>query len=158
MICVKIIYFHMISGMRFHLRASSPIKKEEWVISICHIFKLHFAGPSLQMGTFALIRRRVRWNYIGEIVTKTLSFFLKSSLFTRRFTGDRCQIFVASLISLNFFVNILEAYFNNIDPDSALQHVFDKIDMSFSIIFSVELSINMFSTLITEFLVDGWNW
>ena len=106
------------------------------MISIGHICRLHFAKLAPSLSTFGLIRRQVRWIY----------------------TGDRCQIFVASLISLNFVVNIVEACYSDIDPDSALQHAFDRLDAFFSIVFSIELSVNVFSTLIAEFISDGWNW
>ncbi len=65
---------------------------------------------------------------------------------------------MASLISLNFVLNIIEAYYNNIDPASTLQLFFDKLDTSFSVIFTIELCVNMFSTLFAEFFSDGWNW
>lgn len=83
------------------------------------------------------------------------------------YNGDPCQIAVAVLIMGNFLVNIFEASFNA-KPDDELPPgsrsngdliaMFAIIDTIFTIIFTLELSTNMFATLFWDFFMDAWNW
>ncbi len=83
--------------------------------------------------TGQVFRSKVRWHYVA----------------------DRTQIVVASLIIANFVVNICEAQIHE-TPET--RRAFDAIDLLFTVLFTCELAINLFATLVVEFLYDAWNW
>ena len=75
----------------------------------------------------------------------------------RIYVQDASQVLVASLISLNFIVNIFESQLQPKDGSPEAQ-VFQMLDIGFSFVFFFELLINMFATMTQEFISDGWNW
>lgn len=122
-------------GRHFVLRSESIDAKERWVETVSRVLELYHDTEIVQASAFTKVRRKVRWFYVG----------------------DRCQIFVACLIMGNFLTNIFEAQFAA-EPGSSTASIFDNIDIAFTIIFTIELCINMFATLVREFIIDGWNW
>lgn len=123
------------SGRQFLFSCSSQMERERWSESVARILQMHLHRPIPPMSTLSKIRRKVRWAYIG----------------------DRCQVLLACLIMINFVINICEAHFNGKKTD-VLIAVFEKFNLAFTIIFTVELVVNMFATLFLEFVSDAWNW
>jgi hypothetical protein len=84
-------------------------------------------------GSGQRFRSKVRWYYVA----------------------DMTQILVAALIVANFVANICEAQINE---TPGTRRVFDTIDLFFTSLFACELAINLFATLVVEFVFDAWNW
>jgi len=63
------------------------------------------------------------------------------------------QMTVATLICLNFLMNIVEA-----QSGEALISLLDVLDVCFTAIFAAELAINLFATLVKDFFADPWNY
>ena len=71
------------------------------------------------------------------------------------YEGDKCQILVAIIISINFLCNVIE---KEIDPQGVLQpHVWRKFEITFNVIFLFELIVNMYARWWKPFWYDGWN-
>ena len=121
------------SGRQFLLSCESHQDVEKWVESVARVLKTQNKLPPAKMSVFSRIRRRVRWIYIG----------------------DRFQVMLACLIMLNFLVNICEAQFKSNTP--GVTAVFETFNLVFTVIFTVEIVINLFSTLVWEFISDAWN-
>lgn len=75
----------------------------------------------------------------------------------RIYVQDTVQIVVAGLISFNFLINIFESQLQP-GPGTQLEEIFTMLDWVFSFTFFFELMVNMFATMTTEFISDGWNW
>ena len=73
------------------------------------------------------------------------------------YQGDPFQVTVALCIFFNFISQAAEAQIQP-QPGSKAERVFSIIEVVFLIIFCTELAINMFSTLVWQFLSSGWNW
>lgn len=69
--------------------------------------------------------------------------------------SDTTQISVAALIMANFLVNIFEA---QVHETPVTLRLFDAVDLVFTSVFTFELAINLFATLVYEFVNDPWNW
>lgn len=122
-------------GRIFVFRAESRERAEVWQETLSRVLSCYANVPVAKCDALTMVRRKVHWFYMG----------------------DRCQVFVASLILSNFILNIFEAHFTP-EEGSSMQNVFDKIDMGFTVVFTGELFINMFATLVLEFVRDSWNW
>lgn len=123
-------------GRQYHFRTPSILEREQWLVSVGRIMQRYRDRPVVPVSDLERIRGRVHWFYVG----------------------DRCQILVAALIMLNFALNIVQAAFAGMGPASPLSGVFDEVDLTFTIIFSIELSVNMFATMVRGFVCDVWNW
>jgi len=124
-------------GRQFIFMASSVGEMEVWVASIVRVFKYNMARDTSyqKISTFAACRRYVRWLYLG----------------------DRVQLLVAALIVLNFFLNICDTQLQA--EEGTLEYkMLEVADIAFGYIFAFELVVNMFATLVTEFVKDPWNW
>lgn len=73
------------------------------------------------------------------------------------YMGQRAQLLVAFLISLNFLLQIFDNQ-NNDPKHEPGSGAFELLDIVFTCIFVVELSVNLFATLVWEFLADPWNY
>ena len=62
---------------------------------------------------------------------------------------------IALLIIGNFVLNVIQA---QVDATEEYERLFDLADVIFASIFLVELLINMFGTMVNEFVSDWWNW
>lgn len=71
------------------------------------------------------------------------------------YVSDSTQVSVAALILANFLVNICES---QVHETTATLRAFDAIDLVFTSVFTIELFINMFATMVYEFMGDPWNW
>lgn len=72
------------------------------------------------------------------------------------------QLLVAALICANFASNAFEAEMNGRLVDehgnpSATQISLNNADLFFTVVFTIELAINMYAHLLWEFLGDGWS-
>jgi len=71
------------------------------------------------------------------------------------YEGDRCQILVAVVISINFLCNVVE---KEIDPQGVLQpEVWRNFEITFNTVFLIELIVNMYARWWKAFWFDGWN-
>ena len=122
-------------GRIFVFRAESRERAEVWQETISRVIACYANVPVEPCSTLSMLRRKVKWFYMG----------------------DRCQVTVAVLILSNFILNIFEAHFTP-EEGSSMQALFAQIDMGFTIIFTIELLTNMFATLVYEFVRDSWNW
>ena len=124
-------------GRQFIFQASSLGEMEVWVASIVRVLKYNMARDTSyqQMSQFAQVRRYVRWLYLG----------------------DRVQLVVAGLIVLNFFLNICDTQLQAVEGTVEYQ-VLEFADIIFGYVFTFELAVNLFGTLVHEFVKDPWNW
>ncbi len=60
---------------------------------------------------------------------------------------------VATLICTNFVLNMMQAQFSG-----AVDEMLEVVDLVFTAIFTVELLVNLFATLVQEFFGDPWNY
>ena len=124
-------------GRQFIFMAKSLGEMEVWVASIVRVFKYNLGRDTSyqKISLFNQCRRWMRWIYLG----------------------DRVQLVVATLIVLNFFLNICETQLQPLDG-TLEDKILDTADTIFGYIFTIELIVNMFATLFTEFVRDPWNW
>ena len=61
---------------------------------------------------------------------------------------------IAFLIMGNFIANVAETAL----MDEKHARIFNFIDFMFTIVWTLELMVNMFATLVVEFVQDSWNW
>ncbi len=133
-ICTSRVGMHR--GRHFHFRTPAILEREQWLVSIGRVLQRYNTRPVVPVSELQRLRSLVRWFYVG----------------------DRCQIMIASLIMLNFTLNIVQACFANAPSDSPLNAVFAQLDLAFTIIFTTELVVNLFATLVRGFICDIWNW
>jgi len=94
---------------------------------------------------------------------ESLSMFARSRLLARElFNSTAFQICTAFLIIVNFGVNAVEAEmtFNLIDDagnPSNLKEALDRVDFAMTVIFTMEIALNMYGSLVWEFISDGWS-
>lgn len=118
-------------------RASTQVDRDLWVAAITQVllmrrdYELHQEPVSNLQRT----RRIVRWYYMHQ----------------------KSQLLVAFLITFNFMANVVD-HQNNSPSHEPGSGAFEKLDLAFTCIFVIELSVNLFSTLVWEFLSDGWNY
>ena len=117
-------------GVPLIFRASCPEEKEQWVETLRRIIKFESASHLAPLSTFSTIRHRVRAVYIGP----------------------NTQVTVAILICTNFLANIIEAQSNSLGP------ALEAVDLVFTALFTLELFVNLFAMLFTEFFSDPWNY
>ena len=119
-------------GVPIIFRASCPDEKEQWVETLRRIIKFESAHYLAPLSSFAKVRRQV----------------------FRVYTGPTCQIAVATLICINFLMNIIEAQ----SSSPVIANILEVTDLVFTGIFSLELLVNLFATLVGPFLADPWNY
>jgi hypothetical protein len=78
------------------------------------------------------------------------------------FESMQFQFFIALCITANFATNAWEAELNGTLVDengkeSLAQGYLNNIDMFFTVVFTVELGINMYAHLFWKFVTDGWS-
>ena len=117
-------------GVPLIFPASCPEEKEQWVETLRRIIKFESASHLAPVSTFSTIRHRVRAVYIGP----------------------NTQVTVAILICTNFLANIIEAQSNSLGP------ALEAVDLVFTALFTLELFVNLFAMLFTEFFSDPWNY
>lgn len=76
---------------------------------------------------------------------------------SRWYLAPRMQIMIAFLIMLNFCVNVAESEHNE-SMTKGLQDGYDFSEWVFTILFTVELCINMYGHWFAEFWASWWNW
>ena len=123
-------------GRHFVFMASSIGEMEVWVASIVRVLRYNMGRDTSyqKMSRLDEARRYIRWMYLG----------------------DRCQLFVAVLIVLNFILNILDTQLLA-EEGSAEENFLILADTVFSYTFAVELLMNLFATWMAEFVKDPWN-
>jgi len=121
-------------GRKFVFRVEDRETREKWKETISRELEKRRERPVLKTTTFFNIRKRVRSTYVG----------------------DHVQIGVAALIGGNFMLNICQAQVG--DENEHANTIFESVDLGFTIIFTIELLVNMFATLLWEFVGDAWNW
>ncbi len=119
-------------GMPIIFRASCEDEKDQWVETLRRIIKFESASHLAPLSAFGKLRRQV----------------------FRLYTAPPCQIGVAGLICINFLMNIIEAQ----TSDPVVTDLLEASDLLFTAIFCIELFINMFATLVWNFLSDPWNY
>ena len=88
--------------------------------------------------------------------------YVRSKLKVRQiFDSMPFQIMTAGLITANFIFNIIEAQLLT-GPEAEhegtpMRKLFDNIDLAFTIIFTVELSINMYGNWARPFFTNSWS-
>lgn len=73
------------------------------------------------------------------------------------YTGTEVQVFVACLIFVNFIVNAVEAQIMD-KEDEVVQLTFQIFEYFFTVVFTLELVLNMYAFWFFEFFQSGWNW
>ena len=95
-----------------------------------------------------LVHRREQTSLLGRIQMRM----------KRVYDGDLIQFVVVGIIIANFMANVVEYELMSTEPDTVQR--FNDLDLSFTIIFTVELVANMIAhadMLPLPFLGDGWN-
>ena len=123
------------AGVEFRFKADTHEAMERWSETLCRLVTAHVArgGQLRKSDAFQRVRHSVHWYY----------------------AKDRSQMFVAALILSNFLVNIFEA---QLAPTPETYRVFRLMDISFTALFTAELAVNLFATLVHQFASDPWNW
>ncbi|EKX51123.1 hypothetical protein GUITHDRAFT_134639 [Guillardia theta CCMP2712] len=96
----------------------------------------------------ALIKAHVK----GTSRIRTLQYHLK--LF---YDSDFLQYLVALFIFLNFLTNVLQSEISPTTDNSKTAALFDNLDLCFTVIFTVELVVNMTANWFKPFFESGWN-
>jgi hypothetical protein len=133
-VCTSRVGYHR--GRQYRFRTPTVLLREQWLVSIGRILLRYKDRPLKRMSGLKRLRRVVRWVYFR----------------------DQSQLLVAALITLNFALNIIEAHFASVEDDSLIAAVFRAADLAFTAVFTVELLVNLFATLVREFVRDVWNW
>ncbi|EKX36873.1 hypothetical protein GUITHDRAFT_145375 [Guillardia theta CCMP2712] len=115
-------------------KASSPLERVEWIECLTELVTAAKAKEQRALSKLEC------WNAKVKKVYDSFPF----------------QLFVILLIFVNFAFNIAEAELNTA-PDDPLNNLFQNADNFFTIIFTVELAINVTANWITPFLMDSWN-
>eukprot|EP00960_Hanusia_phi_P042200 755364-Hanusia_phi.AAC.2 len=123
-------------GRSIQFVCRSKLEKQQWVAAINQILERQKnAGfPPRVVSDFARFRAWMKLHY----------------------TSANFQVLVAVLIYCNFILNMIES--QSRDPNQALSFVLSTGNTFFTALFTLELAINMFSTLWRDFLVDPWNY
>ena len=66
-------------------------------------------------------------------------------------------MFVALLIAASFLGNVVEVQMNPLQDNNDITPTFEKFDLMFTIVFLLELLVNMISHWFLEFWNDLWN-
>lgn len=122
--------------------------------------------PPSKCSTLQLARRNVRWYYVSTYaqVVAALPAPMQSLCGTTR--NALCkqvtsplwvvvQLAISLVIIGNFVVNVMQAQLKATEENERL---FDLSDIIFTSLFLVELLMNMFGTMVNEFVSDWWNW
>ena len=71
------------------------------------------------------------------------------------YEGNTCQVTVALIISANFLANVTE---KEIDPQGVnYPGMWRMFELTFNVIFLIELIVNMYARWLWVFWCDGWN-
>eukprot|EP00961_Rhodomonas_salina_P080510 1083277-Rhodomonas_salina.1 len=124
------------SGRTYRLKADSAEACHDWVADIQKLSKEASAKRMLEELPGSLDRARM--------------------LATIFYMSDYTQMFIASLIILNF---ILNAASSEILPEDGthLAMIFEDVEIAFTAIFTLELIINLFVNWWKPFFNDSWN-
>ena len=96
-------------------------------------------------------------------ILESLSVFARTRLYVRElFNSASFQIATAILIVANFAVNAVEAEmsFHLLDDagdPSELKGALDRVDLAMTVVFTVELALNLYGHLVWDFFCDGWS-
>lgn len=91
-------------------------------------------------------------------VPQTLSAPRKAQKFVKQiFDSNAFQIFGAVLVLVNFLCNATEAEVNP-EKGSTWETTLANFDIAFAVLFTIELSINIFANWFKTFIYDAWNW
>mmetsp|Transcript_2003 Transcript_2003/g.4552 ORF Transcript_2003/g.4552 Transcript_2003/m.4552 type:complete len:822 (-) Transcript_2003:47-2512(-) len=132
-ICTSLRGYHR--GRQFVFETASYEELDVWVSSIARIMRHYDREQFTPMTKLQSCRRYIRWLYLG----------------------DRTQIVIATMISLNFVVNIMDSQLQDA-TFSNFRNYLNFVDSAFTGLFLLELLTNMLSTLVNEFIKDAWNW
>ncbi|KAK3266134.1 hypothetical protein CYMTET_25237 [Cymbomonas tetramitiformis] len=72
------------------------------------------------------------------------------------YNSTEIQVGVASLIFLNFLQNAVEAQL--VEPSKVMSDLFGGLELFFTVIFTLELVLNMYAHWFWAFWSSGWNW
>jgi hypothetical protein len=87
----------------------------------------------------------------------TNSFLRFKSRCAMIYQHDLSQGLVALLIGASFITNVLEVQLNPAEKDPELTRIFTDIDIIFTILFVLELSLNLFVNWLRPFFQESWN-
>jgi len=121
-------------GRSYYLRAGSPAECDEWV------------GYLNKAVRIAIKRER------------DANLFLTLKHIVRDFYyHDTSQMFVAFMIATSFIVNIAEEQLNPARDNDGMSTTFASIDLIFTLLFLVELLVNIAANWFLDFWRDSWN-
>jgi hypothetical protein len=113
------------AGRVYVFKCHDRSTRERW-IEMLHRVITSYSGAEIRKSTrLGRVRHRVRWLYMSDVL----------------------QLSVAGLIMANFLANILEA---SVTPTKTSTHLFDIVDLLFTAVFTLELLVNMFATVIAR--------
>eukprot|EP00960_Hanusia_phi_P040757 754634-Hanusia_phi.AAC.2 len=117
-------------GQPLKFRCQTSEERDFWIECIRRALKYEAASQLCDVSRLGFLRWKVRY------------FYMKPQF----------QLVVAVFICLNFGINIISAQL----PATFL-NLLDFCDMTFTLIFAFELSINLFANLVQDFFSDPWN-
>ena len=121
-------------GRSYYLKCDTAHSCIEWVTSLRQAVKV-----AVKRDRDHNIYLRVK-NRIGEA-----------------YNHDLFQIAMASVIALSFICNVVEVQVDQNPEDSDGLSLFDRIDLAFTIVFVLELLVNLFVHWFSDFWRDSWN-
>jgi len=121
------------SGRTYYLQCVSKAIRDEWVTEI----------EVWARKARAKFESRSRLMRMRKVVRKVYNHTI-------------CKTIVAIMIVLSFINSVVEAQLNPLPGDPAYENM-ARIDLGFTILFTIELAANWFGHG-RQFLRDGWNW
>ena len=113
------------AGRVFVFKCHDRVTRESWIEMLQRVIKSYSNVKLTKCGKLGRVRHRVREFYMSDAV----------------------QLFVAGLISLNFLANICESA---LKPTPSSITLFSNVDLGFTVVFTLELLVNMFATVIAR--------
>jgi len=123
-------------------------------------------GPSEKRLTFVCSTGDLRNEWMAALESTIADFRARPQLsqleifrsqLREVYFSELFQITVAGFILLNFMCMAGEAQLNP-TPGTELAGAFETIEVFFTVVFCVELGLNMFANLFWSFITSGWNW
>jgi len=113
------------AGRVFVFKCHDRVTRESWIEMFQRVIKSYSKVKLTKCSKLGRVRHRVREFYMS----------------------DGVQCFVAGLISLNFLANICESA---LKPTPSSIKLFSNVDLGFTVVFTLELLVNMFATVIAR--------
>ena len=120
-------------------------------------FSLRVASTELRNDWISDIKDAKRQAELRAEKEANATILQRWRLHVRKFVEEpNLQMFVGSVLIINFGLNIAEAELQP-DPTSSLAGTLDLVDLGFTCFYLIELMLNMFAHWFWDFVCNGWS-